>query len=81
MCASKALCMAGSLTRLRHRLASPRLSPEIASLVGRVNAIDKDSVRLQFTPDRKLGGKFVERKHLTVGQAALALLKSLIGLK
>ena len=60
---------------------APRLSPEIASLVGRVNAIDKDSVRLQFTPDRKLGGKFVERKHLTVGQVALALLKSLIGLK
>lgn len=63
-------------------LAPPSSVPDLdlptAELVARVEAIDHDGVRLNLTPDKRLGGR--EIKALTRKQKILKSLKSLIGL-
>lgn len=57
---------------------APELQPSIQALVDRVNAIDKDGIRLALTPDARLVGRKVVKKHF--GQRVLQLLKVATGI-
>ncbi len=57
---------------------APDLQPAILSLIGRVNAIDHDGVRLDITPDHRLVGRNVKKQNF--GQRALQLLKDVTGI-
>lgn len=56
------------------------LPPSIQALTDRVDAIDKGSVRLDQTPDRRLVGKNLDNHNFRIGERALFLLKQLTGI-
>lgn len=56
---------------------APGLQPSIIELMARVNAIDHDGVRLDFTPDERLAGRKV---HLNLGQQVMSRVRQLLGL-
>lgn len=57
---------------------APELQPDIKTLIARVDAIDHDGVRLDFTPDRRL--KSERRKPQNIAQRALTMLKDMTGI-
>ncbi len=57
---------------------APELQGPIQELIARVNTIQHDNVRLNFTPDHRLAGRGVHRQNL--GQRAFSLLKQLTGI-
>lgn len=57
---------------------APPLQPPIRQLVTRVNAINPENVRLNFTPDHRLMGREVHKQNL--GQRAFTLLKEVTGI-
>lgn len=57
---------------------APALQPSIQMLVDRVNAVDHDLVRLDFTPDHRLAGRKI--KKMNIGQRALKRVKQLFGI-
>lgn len=57
---------------------APPLQPDILALIGRVDAINHDAVRLNFTPDSRLAGGI--RRPQNIGQRALAMLKQMTGI-
>lgn len=61
-------------------LDAPALPPSTLALVERVNTLDKDSVRLGFTPDERLVSPYDNRRNFKIGQRALYMLKGLTGI-
>lgn len=61
---------------------APDLQPAIRDLVARVNSLDRDSVRLDFSPDQRLVGIHLEdsRKNFGFGRRVLSMLKQLTGI-
>lgn len=57
---------------------APALQPSIQMLVDRVNAVDHDLVRLDFTPDHRLAGRKI--KKMNIGQRVLKRVKQLFGI-
>ncbi len=58
-------------------MEAPALQSPILGLIARVNSINHNSVRLDFTPDHRLVGRGVHKQNF--GQRALFLLKQLTG--
>lgn len=67
-------------TGIYEPMEAPALSPSILALIDRVNKIDKESVRLDFMPDRRLMGKNSGRHNYRIGNRALSLLKMATGI-
>lgn len=61
-------------------LEAPALAPSTLALIDRVNKLDKNSVRLDFTPDRRMIGKYAGRRNYKIGHRALSLLKDVTGI-
>lgn len=59
---------------------APPLQPSVIALVERVEKIDKDGARLDFTPDSRLAGKHFDNSNFKIGNRALSLLKQLTGI-
>ena len=59
---------------------APALQPEICDLIARVNDIDAEGVRLNFTPDHRLGSMKKVKHHQGIAYRALTLLKDLTGI-
>lgn len=59
---------------------APALSPDILALMARVNNIDKEDVRLDAAPDRRLIGKLDGTRNFKIGRRALMVLKELTGI-
>ena len=61
---------------------APELQPSVRDLVARVDSLDQNSVRLDFTPDRRLVGIHLTdgRKNLGMGRRVLFILKELTGI-
>ena len=57
---------------------APALQPSIQMLVDRVNAVDHDLVRLDFTPDHRLAGRKIQK--MNIGQRVLKRVKQLFGI-
>lgn len=57
---------------------APALQPSIQMLVDRVNAVDHDLVRLDFTPDKRLAGRKI--KKMNIGQRVLSRVKQMFGI-
>lgn len=57
---------------------APALQPSIQMLVDRVNAVDHDLVRLDFTPDERLAGRKI--KKMNIGQRVLNRVKQMFGI-
>lgn len=57
---------------------APALQPSIQMLVDRVNAVDHDLVRLDFTPDHRLAGRKI--KKMNIGQRVLKRVKQMFGI-
>lgn len=57
---------------------APELTPEVREMVDRVNALDHVQVRLNFTPDPRLGRRHVVK--LNVGQMILQRVKGMFGI-
>ena len=60
-------------------MEAPDLSSSTFSLIDRVNRIDKDSIRLDFQPDRRMISNNLGRKNFKIGRRALFLLKQVTG--
>lgn len=60
-------------------LDAPELSPATLSLIDRVNRIDKDSIKLDFQPDRRMISHNLGCRNVRVGRRALSLLKQVSG--
>lgn len=61
-------------------MEAPQLSPAILDLVERVDLLDKNKIRLDFTPDHRLMGSNSGRRNLRIGRRALLLLKQATGI-
>lgn len=61
-------------------LEAPALAPSTLALIDRVNKLDKNSVRLDFTPDKRMIGKYSGRRNYKIGHRALSLLKDVTGI-
>ena len=59
---------------------APELQPHVLALIDRVNGVDDDMVRLSFTPDRRLGSRFVKKDNFSFGRRALSILKNITGI-
>ncbi|MDE6325219.1 MAG: hypothetical protein K2M02_03515, partial [Duncaniella sp.] len=57
---------------------APALQPSIQMLVDRVNAVDHNLVRLDFTPDKRLAGRKI--KKMNIGQRVLNRVKQMFGI-
>lgn len=57
---------------------APALQPSIQMLVDRVNAVDHDLVRLDFTPDQRLAGRKIQK--MNIGQRVLKRVKQMFGI-
>lgn len=61
-------------------MEAPALAPSVEALIARVNLLNKDEVRLNFTPDHNLMSKNNSRQNFKIGRRALFLLKQLTGI-
>ncbi len=61
-------------------MEAPALAPSVEALIARVNLLNKDEVRLNFTPDHRLMSNNNSRKNFKIGRRALFLLKQLTGI-
>lgn len=61
-------------------MEAPALDPAVEALIARVNLLNKDEVRLNFTPDHNLMSNNNSRKNFKIGRRALFLLKQLTGI-
>lgn len=61
-------------------MEAPALAPSVEALIARVNLLNKDEVRLNFTPDHNLMSNNNSRKNFKIGRRALFLLKQLTGI-
>ena len=59
---------------------APALAPDIRRLIARVDNIDRNRVRLDFTPDRRYVSQIDSRKNFTIGHRALNILKQVTGI-
>lgn len=59
-------------------LEAPELQQSVLALIDRVNKVDKDKIRLNVEPDRRLIGRNVVKR--SMGYRALGLLKTLTGI-
>lgn len=59
---------------------APELSTDILALIGRVGSIDKEGVRLDAAPDRRLIGKLDGTRNFKIGRRALMVLKDVTGI-
>lgn len=57
---------------------APELSPEILSLIARVNSVDHEQLRLGLVPDHRLAGRFVAKQNF--GNRLLQLFKDATGI-
>lgn len=69
----------GEMVTICEPLDAPELSESIRALVGRVGSIDKEGVRLGFTPDRRMAGDRSVNRNFRIGRRALFLLRQLTG--
>lgn len=67
-------------TGIYEPLEAPALSTSILALIDRVSNIDKESIRLDTEPDRRMIKKFDGRRNFKIGRRALSLLKGLTGI-
>ena len=61
-------------------MEAPALAPAVEALIARINLLNKDEVRLNFTPDHRLMSHNNGRKNFKIGRRALFLLKQLTGI-
>jgi len=61
-------------------IEAPDLQPATLALVERVNNIDKERVRLSFTPDPRIGSRKEVNRSFQFGNRVLTLLKQLTGI-
>ena len=67
-------------TGIYEPMEAPALSPAILALIDRVDNIDKENIRLDTAPDRRMICKFDGRRNFKIGHRALSLLKGLTGI-
>lgn len=68
------------ITEIYEPMEAPRLEASIQLLVDRVDRIDKDGVKLENDPDRKLISQNVGKGNFRIANRALTLLKDLTGI-
>lgn len=59
---------------------APELQPSVRELIGRVEALDHDGVRLDFEPDERLASFTSSDRNFKIGRRALFMLKQLTGI-
>lgn len=59
---------------------APPLSSDILALIERVNNIDRDMIRQETEPDRRMIAKFDGSRNFRIGNRALLVLKQLVGI-
>lgn len=59
---------------------APELQPNILQLVDRVNAINRNSIRLAQAPDRRYISPFTSNHNFQIGHRLLAMLRQLTGI-